>query len=80
MAATTETVECKFVAKEGTDGPFLAVELLNVVPVMLTGLKLHLNLNGNPDFDQAADIARELNRRVGSISVVRFTSLSGLTK
>ena len=76
--AKTATVDCKFVVKEGTAGPFLAIELLGEKPSMLVGLQLSLNFREELNIDSATRMAGELNKSISRLSVLTFTSLEGL--
>jgi hypothetical protein len=76
--AKTETVDCKFVVKEGTAGPFLAIELLGNTPSMLVGMQLSLKFRKELNIDSATQTADELNKSINRLSVLTFTSLEGL--
>jgi hypothetical protein len=76
--AKTEMVDCKFKIFEGANGPFLEIILLGDTPLMLEGVHLSLHFRNKPDFEQAQEIADEMNKTISRLSVLTFTSLDDL--
>ena len=77
--ATTETVACKFIAKETENGtPYLAIEYLGRKPLMFEGNFLSLHFLREQTIEEAQAMANYMNQKFERISVMHFTSLDGI--
>jgi hypothetical protein len=77
--ATTETVACKFTVKEtGSGTPYLAIEFLGQVPLMLVGNHVSLHFSRDQSIERAQEVAQQMNDLFERVSIMHFTSIDEL--